>query len=207
MASPIAPTRSAPPPRGCAPAEDTDSDSLGLILRAHGSIPSLGYAEFTEDVFAAAPGFGDFTGSVDIIGGSIGLLDETEGLEHRLDYQQLSAAIGDLDRNGGTVCSTSPDGSQPLCTGFSEFSAQSLSYIMVFGDSEPLTSGLGVGFFEHGFDTTSYETGLILTFLVEILPLDADCAKAGIVFRLDVPTARGNSLLLASQQWNGGLDF
>ena len=192
---------------GCASAADSGSDSLGLILRAHGSIPSLGYAEFLEDVSAAPPGFGDFTGSVDIIGGSIGLLDETEGLEHRLDYQQLSAPFGDLDRTGGTVCSTSPDGSQPLCTSFSEFSAQSLSYIMVFGDSEPMTSGLGIGFFEHGFDTTSYETGLILTFLVEILPLDADWAKAGVVFRLDVPTAGGNSLLLASLQWNGGFDF
>lgn len=193
---------------GCASAEDTDSDSLGLILRAHGSIPSLGYAEFLEDVSAAPPGFGDFTGSVDIIGGSIGLLDETEGLEHRLDYQQLSAPFGDLDRTGGTVCSTSPDGSQPLCTSFSEFSAQSLSYLLVVADAELVTFGLGLGLFEHGFDAESYETGISFTFLIELLPLDADWAKAGVVFRLDAaPSAGGNAFLLASLQWNGGFDF
>ena len=193
---------------GCAPAADSGSDSLGLILRAHGSIPSLGYAEFLEDVSAAPPGFGDFTGSVGIIGGSIGLLDETEGLEHRLDYQQLSAPFGDLDRTGGTVCSTSPDGSQPLCTSFSEFSAQSLSYLLVVDDAELVTIGLGLGLFEHGFDAESYETGISFTFLIELLPLDADWAKAGVVFRLDAaPSAGGNAFLLASLQWNGGFDF
>lgn len=193
---------------GCASAADSGSDSLGLILRAHGSIPSLGYAEFLEDVSAAPPGFGDFTGSVDIIGGSIGLLDETEGLEHRLDYQQLSAPFGDLDRTGGTVCSTSPDGSQPLCTSFSEFSAQSLSYLLVVADAELVTFGLGLGLFEHGFDTESYETGISFTFLIELLPLDAEWAKAGVVFRLDAaPSAGGNAFLLASLQWNGGFDF
>jgi hypothetical protein len=47
-----------------------------------------------------------------------------------------------------------------------------------------------------------------LTFLIELLPLDADFAKAGIVFRFDaVPSAGGNSLLLASLQWGGGFDF
>lgn len=193
---------------GCAPAADSGSDSLGLILRAHGSIPSLGYAEFTEDVSAAAPGFGDFSGSVGIIGGSIGLLDEPEGLEHRLDYQQLSAPSGDLDRTEGSNCAATTGGSEPICDSFSDFSALSLSYIMVAHDSEPMTVGLGVGFFEHGFDNTSYETGLILTFLVEILPLDADWAKAGVVFRLDgVPSAGGNAFLLASMQWDGGFDF
>ena len=157
---------------------------------------------------AAAPGFGDFTGSVDIIGGSIGLLDETEGLEHRLDYQQLSAPFGDLDRTGGTVCSASPDGSQPLCTSFSEFSAQSLSYLLVVDDAELVTIGLGLGLFEHGFDAESYETGISFTFLIELLPLDADWAKAGVVFRLDTaPSAGGNAFLLASLQWNGGFDF
>jgi hypothetical protein len=184
-----------------------DDEGLGIILRAHGSIPSLGYAEFTEDLSPAPPGFGDFSGSVAIIGGSIGLLEEPGGLEHRLDYQQFSASSGDLDRTGGIDCST-PGGSQPTCASFSEFSAQSLSYLFVAHDSEPLTAGLGVGLFEHGFDTTSYETGLVMTFLIELMPLDADWAKAGIVFRLDgVPSAGGNSLLLASLQWGGGFDF
>lgn len=158
---------------------------------------------------AAAPSFGDFSGSVDSIGGSVGLLEEPGGLEHRLDYQQLSALSGDLDRSDGSSCSKNAGvGSQPLCASFSEFSALSLSYIMVAHDSEPMTVGLGVGFFEHGFDNTSYETGLMLTFLVEILPLDADWAKAGVVFRLDgVPSAGGNAFLLASLQWDGGFDF
>lgn len=193
---------------GCAPAAESDSGG-GVILRAHGSIPSLGYAAFGEDLDAALPGFGDFSGFVDSIGGSVGLLEEPGGLEHRLDYQQLSALSGDLDRSDGSSCSkTAGVGSQPLCASFSEFSAQSLSYIMVAHDSEPMTAGLGVGFFEHGFDNTSYETGLILTFLIEVLPLDADFAKAGIVFRLDgVPSAGGNVLLLASLQWDGGFDF
>jgi hypothetical protein len=191
---------------GCA--ASTDDEGLGIILRAHGSIPSLGYADFTEDVFAAAPGFGDFSGSVGIIGGSIGMLDEPGGLEHRLDYQQLSATSGDLDRTSGTECSTTPDGSQPLCSSFAEFSAQSLSYLLVLHDSEPMTVGLGLGLFEHGFDAESYETGISLTFLIEVLPLDAEWAKAGIVFRFDaVPSAGGNSLLLASLQWDGGFDF
>ena len=191
---------------GCAPAAESDSGG-GVILRAHGSIPSLAYATFGEDYDAAPPGFGDFSGSVGIIGGSVGLLEEPGGLEHRFDYQQLSAPASDLDRTG-TFCSTTTGGSEPLCASFSEFSAQSLSYIMVAHDTEPLTAGLGVGFFEHGFDSTSYETGILFTFLVEILPLDADWAKAGIVFRLDgTPAAGGNGFALASLQWNGGFDF
>ncbi|NQW61960.1 MAG: PEGA domain-containing protein [Deltaproteobacteria bacterium] len=191
---------------GCA--ASTDDEGLGIILRAHGSIPSVGYADFTEDVSAAAPGFGGFSGSVGIIGGSIGLLDEPGGLEHRLDYQQFSASSGDLDHTGGIDCSTTPDGSQPLCSSFSEFSAQSLSYLIVEHDSEPVTIGLGLGLFEHAFDAESYETGISLTFLIEALPLDADWAKAGIVLRTDfLASAGGNSLLLASLQWGGGFDF
>ncbi len=193
---------------GCGGQESSD-DGERIILRLHGSLPSLNYGSFTEDVSAAAPGFGDFSGPIEILGGSIGFLDEAGGLEQRLDYQQLSAAAGDLDRTSGSACdSTSASTSTPICADFANFSAQSLSYLMVAHDAEPMTAGLGLGLFAHELDATSYEMGLGFTFVIEVLPIDADFAKAGIVFRLDaIPSAGGNTFLLSSLQWNGGFDF
>lgn len=195
---------------GCASEEsgsayDEGDDGEKVVLRAHGGLVSL--LDFVEDV-TPSPSYGDLGGSMEIIGGSIGLLDGPEGVEQRIDFQQMTAASGDLEISSGYGCSTGTGSSDPQCAPFDAFSAQSLSYLVVAHDAAPMTLGVGVGLFGHTIGSTDYMLGYNFVLQMELMPLDADWAKAGVALRLDFsPSSGGNMFTLLSLQWNGGFDF
>jgi hypothetical protein len=129
-------------------------------------------------------------------------------VEQRIDFQQMSATSGDLDISSGYGCTAGSTASATPCAPFDEFSAQSLSYLVVAHDAEPLTLGVGVGLFNHAIGPTDYLLGYNYVLQMELMPLDADWAKAGVALRLDFsPSSGGNMFTLLSLQWNGGFDF
>lgn len=188
---------------GCGRGDDNEDASV--ILRAHGSLLSM--LDFVEDI-DAKPSYGDMGGEMEVIGGAIGWLDEPGGVELRVDYQQMTATKSDLDITSGYSCTAGSGSATPPCEGFDSFTAQSLSYLVVSHDSEPLTLGVGGGLFGHTIGETDYALGYSYTLLMELLPLDADFAKAGVALRLDFsPSSGGNMFTLLSLQWSGGFDF